>query len=100
MTSTTQRFTRCLALAAVAGAIAVPAASAAPVDPALPGQAASVDQATPQTRPIVVTAPTQSAEGFDWADAGVGAAGMLALASIGVGTALALGWRSGRHRLA
>src|SRR5262245_40665057 len=100
MSNATRRVRRYLAVSAVVGAIAVPAASASPVDPARPGPAKSVDQSAPTTRPIVVTAPVEASEGFDWGDAGIGAAGLVGLASIGVGAALALGFRSGRHRLA
>ena len=99
MSNATRRVRRCLAVSAVVGAIAVPAASASPVDPALPGPATSADQPAPNPRPIVVTAPVEASEGFDWADAGLGAAGAVALASIGFGTALAFGYRSGRHRM-
>ncbi len=35
--------------------------------------------------------------GFDWADAGIGAAGGLALSILGIGTALVLTDRHGRH---
>ncbi|SRR6266511_3026635 len=35
--------------------------------------------------------------GFDWGDAGIGATGILALAAIGAGAAVATGHRRGRH---
>jgi hypothetical protein len=35
--------------------------------------------------------------GFDWGDAGIGASGVLALAAIGAGAAVATGHRRGRH---
>jgi len=35
--------------------------------------------------------------GFDWGDAGIGASGMLALAAIGAGAAVATGHRRGRQ---
>ena len=35
--------------------------------------------------------------GFDWGDAGIGATGVLALAAIGAGGAIATGHRRGRH---
>lgn len=49
---------------------------------------------TPSTPTVVrVTAPS----GFDWGDAGIGAAGGLALTMIGVGGALAASQRRDRH---
>jgi hypothetical protein len=38
----------------------------------------------------------RSADGFDWGDAGIGAAGMLALASIAGGAAVVVRHRPGR----
>jgi hypothetical protein len=43
----------------------------------------------------VVTVRADS--GFDWGDAGIGASGILALAAIGAGAAVATGHRRGRH---
>jgi hypothetical protein len=37
--------------------------------------------------------------GFDWGDAGIGATGVLALAAIGAGAAVATGHRRGRRQL-
>ena len=49
------------------------------------------------TAPVrVVTVPTDA--GFDWGDAGIGAGGILALAAIGAGAAVATGNRRGRRR--
>ncbi len=45
----------------------------------------------PQSSVVRITTP---ASGFDWGDAGIGAAGGVALAILGVGTALAV---SDRH---
>jgi hypothetical protein len=52
-----------------------------------------VDSASTATRPIVEVRVPSS--GFDWGDAGIGAAGMLALFSIAAGSALLL---TGRRR--
>jgi hypothetical protein len=38
-----------------------------------------------------------ASNGFDWGDAGIGAAGMLALGAIGAGAVVATG-RNSRHR--
>lgn len=52
-------------------------------------------------RPVQVPAPTvirdAPSSGFDWGDAGIGAAGMLALFSIAAGSALLLGGRRRRQ---
>jgi hypothetical protein len=45
----------------------------------------------------VVTVPADS--GFDWGDAGIGAGGLLALAAIGAGAAVATGHRPGRRQV-
>ena len=75
-------------LALALGAIAPAAASAKPVGP---------DPApfTAQTTPIVqITTPSS---GFDWADAGIGAAGGLAITMLGVGGAVVVSQRRARH---
>jgi len=41
-----------------------------------------------------------SSGGFDWGDAGIGAAGMLAIFSIAAGSALLLTGRKRRHGIA
>ena len=51
----------------------------------------------PSTPPATVVQVTPGSGGFDWADAGIGAAGGLALATLGVGTALALTNRHAQH---
>lgn len=43
---------------------------------------------------------TVSGDGFDWGDAGIGAAGVFALAAIAGGAAIATGYRMGRHTVA
>ena len=47
--------------------------------------------------PAPVVASDEPACGFDWGDAGIGAAGMLALLSIAAGSALLLTGRTGRN---
>ena len=81
------RINKAAALALAVTAIAPAAATAKPVGPDPSG----ATYTTPQT-PIVRIATHDS--GFEWADAGIGAAGAVALAILGVGTALAV---SDRH---
>jgi hypothetical protein len=116
MSSRSQRLRRPVALAVVVAAIAAPAASAAAIDPPLQGAddsqvqapegssySGSVKAIVPpepfETAATTVT-PATSADGFDWGDARLGAAGMLALGAIGAGTALVVGHRRARHRVA
>jgi hypothetical protein len=47
-----------------------------------------------------VLEPRDASGGFDWGDAGIGAAGMLALFSIAAGSALMLTGRKRRHGIA
>ena len=86
----------------VATAICAPAASARPIDRVLPpgttqkaGDGVRVADSRIDTSsvPSVQTVETSS-EGFDWGDAGIGAAGMLTLLSLGTGGLLV----SRRHR--
>ena len=96
--NTKQRLRRGLALATVIGAVAAPAASAYPVDKPLPGthgdgDKAGVVQAGPETS-------TASGDGFDWGDAGIGAAATLALAAIAGGTAVVTRHRPRRETVA
>jgi hypothetical protein len=84
MTSNDQKLRRGLALASVVGALAAPAASAAPVQPV----DRNVDD-FPGGPVRVIESETES--GFDWGDAGIGAAAVLALGAIGAGAALASG---------
>jgi hypothetical protein len=76
---------RGLALATVIGALAAPAAQAAPIDPTGVDAPYKVDPTPPPAEPTVAT------DGFDWGDAGIGAAAMLAVGAIGAGAALATG---------
>jgi hypothetical protein len=59
---------------------------------------AMVDRVSSEIRatPAVVEVEAPSG-GFDWGDAGIGAAGMLALFSIAAGSALLIGGRRRRH---
>jgi hypothetical protein len=76
-----------LALAAAIGALAAPAATAVPAEQFIPSEAgASDDQAVP-----VRVVEVRSDHGFEWGDAGIGATGVLALAAIGAGAAVATG---------
>ena len=69
------------ALALALGAIAPAAATAKPIG-------ADPTPFTTHTTPIVRI--TTAASGFDWGDAGIGAAGGLALAMLGVGGGLVI----------
>jgi hypothetical protein len=80
----TRHIKKATALALTLGALVPGAASAKPIGP---------DPApfTMPTTPIVrITAP---ASGFDWGDAGIGAAGGLAITMLGVGAALTVSQR-------
>jgi hypothetical protein len=99
MRNRTHRIRRSLALATAVGALAAPAAAAAPLDP----QGVNSGYHTPNSvlgPPEDVTpveATTVASDGFDWSDAGIGAAAMLALGAIGAGAVVATG-RNSRHR--
>jgi len=71
------------ALALALGAILPATATAKPVGPDPSG----ASFAMPQTPVVRITTP---ASGFDWGDAGIGAAGGLALALAGVGGGLVI----------
>jgi hypothetical protein len=71
------------ALALALGAILPATATAKPVGPDPSGPSFAI----PQTPVVRITTP---ASGFDWGDAGIGAAGGLALAMLGVGGGLAV----------
>jgi hypothetical protein len=85
-----------LALALALGTIAPSAASArfAPPDPPGPGPnpPAAVSPA-PAVQVVRVSAPG----GFDWGDAGIGAAGGVALSMLGLGGALTVSQRRARR---
>lgn len=86
---------RTVALAAAISALAAPAASAAPIEQRIPGAAGARDDNAVPVRVVEV----QTDRDFDWGDAGVGATGMLALAAIGAGAAVATGHRVRRLHL-
>ena len=94
MTLRLARAVRGLALAAVISALAAPIASAISNEQTRPdARGNSGVRATP-VRVVEVRADS----GFDWGDAGIGAAGALALIAIGAGLAVATGHRPGpRH---
>ena len=87
---------RLAATVATAAALAgtAPAALAMPID----GPIGDQDR-TPAPEPVRVV-HVQVDEGLDWGDAGIGAAGMLALVLVGFGGAHALTIGSGRRRSA
>jgi hypothetical protein len=72
---------KAMALALALGAILPANAAAKPVGPDPSGTSYTI----PQTPVVRITTP---ASGFDWGDAGIGAAGGLALAILGVGGGL------------
>ena len=76
-----------LATAAAVSASLAPAASAAPAERILQDKGSE-----PVAVPVRVV-EVQADPGFDWGDAGIGATGVLALAAIGTGAALAAGAR-------
>ena len=71
------------ALALALGAILPATATAKPVGPDPSGASFTI----PQTPVVRITTP---ASGFDWGDAGIGAAGGLALAMLGLGGGLVI----------
>jgi hypothetical protein len=72
---------KAVALALALGAILPATATAKPVGPDPSGASFTI----PQTPIVRITTPTG---GFDWGDAGIGAAGGLAVAMLGVGGGL------------
>jgi hypothetical protein len=111
MSNSTRRMRRSLALAIVAGALAAPASSAAPIDPVGGADQTQGSEQSPSpsinavlgsdgmTAPtsVLAAAPQTEADGFDWGDAGIGAAAVVAVGAIGAGAALATG-RTSRQR--
>ena len=78
-----QHLKKATAIALALGAIVPAAATAKPVGPDPSGASFTI----PQTPVVRITTP---ASGFDWGDAGIGAAGGLALAMLGVGGGLVI----------
>jgi hypothetical protein len=66
-----------------AAAVAAPSAGAQPIDPGVAAHHATASQPQPVTRTVEIRS-----DGFDWADAGLGAAGMLSLLGLGAGVAV------------
>ena len=89
MTLNHPRSVRGLALAAVMSALAAPSASALPVEELAPHARGESDARAVPVRFVEVGAD----HGFDSGDAGIGATGVLALATIAAGAALATGHR-------
>lgn len=93
---------RMLTALLVVAAIAAPAASAHPIDRTLPPGTVHgiVNQGTHSQPPSSSTPPVRtveaSSDGFNWGDAGIGAAVMFTLLSLGTGSLLAA--RRGRER--
>jgi hypothetical protein len=87
----------------VAAAISAPAASARPIDRVLPpgtthdaGSRVADSRIDSTSIPPVQTVETSS-DGFDWGDAGIGAAAVFTLLSLGTGAVL-VGRRSRERR--
>ena len=78
-----QHLKKATALALALGAILPATATARPVGPDPSGASYTI----PQTPVVRITTP---ASGFDWGDAGIGAAGGLALAMLGLGGGLVI----------
>jgi hypothetical protein len=88
MATNTIKKSTALATILAAAAIATPA-SAAPVESMLPRDPAGSSQPARTIevpRAVTVTSPS----GFDWGDAGIGAAGTLSLLALGAGSVLVL----------
>jgi hypothetical protein len=93
---------RILAALLVVAAIAAPAASARPIDRVLPPGTTHETLAGTvhsQAADSVVQPVATSSDGFNWGDAGIGAAAAFALLSLGTG-AIFLGRRSREQRSA
>ena len=86
---TTHQLKSAAALTLAVGAICAPAASARPVPPDPPQGTQTSTNVTPVVRVIAANG------GFDWGDAGIGAAGGFALSMLGLGGALAVSQRRG-----
>jgi hypothetical protein len=77
--------TRTLLATLAVAAIAAPSAAAMPIEPVGP----SGNQQT-QAPNVVTRTVTVDAGGFDWGDAGLGAAGMLSVLALGAGAVVAV----------
>src|SRR5215208_3135079 len=93
--STQSTLRRGIAVATVVSALAAPVASGAPIEDMAPSTVNGEPRAQPAP-PRVVQVGADN--GFDWGDAGIGAAALLALAAIASGALVAGGYRPrGRH---
>jgi hypothetical protein len=115
--TTTHRIGTTAGLVLSLAAVAVPGVSARPIgaDPAsvtspraaagyslqdksiVPATSTSVPTTANVSGPSPVVRLQAPANGFDWGDAGIGAAGGIALSMIGLGGALAVSQRRTRH---
>ena len=106
--TTTHRIATTIALALALGASAAPA-SALPTNinangsevPAIPTSTHAAAQTTDLSRPVGTPAAivrVSAPNGFDWGDAGIGAAGGIAFAMVGLGGALLISQRPRRTR--
>jgi hypothetical protein len=98
--TTTHRISTGVALALALATSAAPA-SARPFDlnangSYVPAGSASMRATKPSPPPTIVRVTTPN-NGFDWGDAGIGAAGGLALSMIGLGGALAVSQNRNRR---
>lgn len=84
------RLKKATALALALGAIVPATATAKPVGPDPSGASFAI----PQTPVVRIATP---ASGFDWGDAGIGAAGGLGLAMLGLGGGLVISQRRPRR---
>jgi hypothetical protein len=89
-----RRSARVLAVAAAVTALAATPASARPAEEFMPGSNGDSGGQPVPVRVVEVSADP----GFDWGDAGIGATGMLALAAIAGGAAIATGHRPGARQ--
>ena len=90
MTSRINSLRTALAIAIAVTAIAVPTATARPIDDVGPLD----EYRVPTTTSLDVAASpvaSPTSDGFDWGDAGIGAGAMLALGSIAAGALVATG---------
>ena len=86
MTTSIIKKSTALATVLAAAAIAAPA-GAAPIETVRPGDLEGSSQAA-RTIEVPRTVTVASPTGFDWGDAGVGAAGTLSLLALGAGSLL------------
>src|SRR6187551_2564735 len=86
MTLSINKKSTALATVLAAAALATPA-SAAPIESMLPSHPGGSGQTAPAAE-VPSTATVSSPSGFDWGDAGIGAAGTISLLTLGAGSVL------------